>query len=312
MLLRILRGTFVFACAISFAVLAPAFSPAPTTVLAQDDPESALGLTKEGIREYKKGNYEKAIQKLDEALAKNPNDEDARKMRDEIGAELAGDWVKGQIRDPNLNGRFQRLGKWTLLGRSDAKGRQDNAEEIKQFVDAYMGDADHARNMLRAARIRDAYGDFVVPYMQENYMHSENADARNRARILLGAIGAQAVNALVQVMQSSQMHDRQTAALALHDIGDSRALPALAQCFQDANEDAQVREACRMGIDAIRRTNPEKDKQVSNARDLWFMQAEGFYRNNAAGRQLRRQPAHRDVRREPELHDLALDARRRK
>lgn len=286
MLLRILRGTFVFVSAVAAFALVPGLEPGSAPLHAQDD-ASAVGLTKEGIREYKKGNYEKAIQKLDEALGKNPTDEEARKMRDEVGADLAGDWTRNKFRDPNLAGRFERLGKWVLLGRSDAKGRNNSAEEIKKFVDDYMGDADVARNMQRAMRIRDAYGDFVIPYVQENFMHSENADARNRARVLLGTINAQAVPALVQVMQSTQVYDRQTAALALGDIVDPRALPVLAERFQDAAEDQQVREAARMGIEKIRALHPEKDKQVNNARDLWFMQAEGFYRNNAAGRYYR-------------------------
>jgi hypothetical protein len=67
----------------------------------------------------------------------------------------------------------------------------------------------------------------------------------------------------------------------------SRALPILAKHYQDKNEDEQVREACRLGIEEIRRLNPEQDKKVNNAFDLFFLQAEGVYRNNAAGRYYR-------------------------
>ncbi len=288
MLLRIARGTFVFACAAAVSLTAVAFEPSPTILLAQDD-GGALGLVKEGLREYKKGNWEKAIQKFDEALAKDPTDEDARKIRDEISAELALDMINNNLSDSGLSGRYARFGKWVVAGRNKgpAMGRNNNPEEIKTYVDAYMGDADTARNLLRAAAIRDAYGDFAVPYIQEAYMHSDNADSRYRARVLLSVLGAQAVNAIIQCMQSAQMYDRQTAALALADIGDPRALPVLAKHFQEKGEDDKVREACRLGVDSLRRDMAEKDKKVNNSKDLWYLQAESYYRNNAAGRYYR-------------------------
>lgn len=291
MLLRIARGTFVFGCAFAgLGALAFNFAPefAPSTVMAQDAGD-ALGLVKEGLREYKQGNWEKAIQKFDEALAKDPTDEDARKIRDEISNDLAQRMINNNLADPGLSGRYSRFGKWVLTGRQKgpAMGRNNTPEDIKKYVDEYMGDADVARNLLRAAAIRDAYGDFAVPYIREAYMHSDNQDSRYRSRVLLGAIGPQGVNAVIQCMQSSQMYDRQTAALALADIGDPRALPVLAKHFQDNAEDPLVREACRAGIEILRRDMPEKDKKVNSAKDLWYLQAESYYRNNAAGRYYR-------------------------
>lgn len=291
MLLRIARGTFVFACAVAgVSAVTLNFAPgiAPNTVLAQDD-GGALGLVKEGLREYKQGNWEKAIQKFDEALAKDPTDEDARKIRDEINNELAQRMINNNLADPGLSGRYSRFGKWVLAGRSKgpAMGRNNAPDDIKKYVDEYMGDADVARNLLRAAAIRDAYGDFAVPYIQEAYMHSDNQDSRYRARNLLFNLGPQAVNAIIQCMQSSQVYDRQTAALALTDIGDPRALPVLAKHFQDQAEDAEVRKACAEGIEILRRGMAEQDKKVNNAKDLWYLQAESYYRNNAAGRYYR-------------------------
>ncbi|MBE7490439.1 MAG: HEAT repeat domain-containing protein [Planctomycetes bacterium] len=286
MLLRIARGTFVFACALGL-VGAVSFLPQPAPLLAQAG--DALGLVKEGLREYKAGNYLKAIQKFDEALAKDPSDEEARKIRDEISAELAQRMINNNLSNPELAGRYSRFGKWVLAGRQKgpAMGRNKAPDDIKKYVDEYMGDADVARNLLRGAAIRDAYGDFVVPYLQENYMHSDNQDSRYRARNLLAVIGPQCVNAVIQCMQSSEMYDRQTAALALTDIGDVRALPVLAKHFQDNAEDPKVRDACAKGVEILRRGLAEQDKKVNNAKDLFYLQAESYYRNNAAGRYYR-------------------------
>ncbi|MBZ0137940.1 MAG: hypothetical protein K8I27_16410 [Planctomycetes bacterium] len=285
MLLRIARGLFAVAFAFTVVLVASSITPDVAPVYAQD----ALGTIQEGLREYKKGNYREAINKFDQALAADPSDEDARRIRDEIGAELARNMINNNIADAGLRGRYSRFGKWVMTGmaKNPYIGRNNNPEEIAEFVDAYMGDADVARNMLRAASIRDAYGDFAVPYIQANYLHSDNADYRYRARLLLATLGAQAVNAIIQCFYSDEMYDRQGAALALTDIGDPRALPILAKHFQMNGEEAQVVAACGRGIEIIRRDNPETDKKVNTAKDLFFLQAEGYYRNNAAGRYYR-------------------------
>ncbi|MCA8910943.1 MAG: hypothetical protein KDB82_04515 [Planctomycetes bacterium] len=285
MLLRIARTFFAVACALVVVLTAATLTPDTQAVQAQD----SLGTVKEGIREYKKGNWGEAIKKFDSALASDPTDEDARRIRDEIGAELARDFIENNFREPGLSGRYSRFGKWVMtgLGKNPYKGRNNDPEQIAQFVDAYMGDADTTRNLLRAASIRDSYGDFAVPYLQANYMHSDNEDYRYRARLLLATLGAQAVNAIIQCFYSEELYDRQVAALALGDIRDARALPILAKHFQANSEEEQVREACRMAIELIRADNPEQDKKVNNAKDLFYLQAEGTYRNNAAGRYYR-------------------------
>ncbi|MCB9895762.1 MAG: hypothetical protein H6839_15050 [Planctomycetes bacterium] len=285
MLLRIARGFVVVAVVLSGVVALSTLTPDAPIVNAQD----SLGTVKDALRDYKKGNWDDAIKKFDSALAGDPTDEDARKIRDEIGAELARDMIENNFADPGLKGRYARFGKWVMTGLSKNPyiGRNNDPEQIAEFVDAFMGDADTARNMLRAASIRDSYGDFVVPYLQANYMHSDNADYRYRSRVLLATLGSQAVNAIIQCFYSTEMYDRQTAALALADIDDPRALPILAKHYQAKEEEEQVREACRMAIEVIRRDNPEQDKKVNNAKDLFFLQAEGIYRNNAAGRYYR-------------------------
>ncbi|MCB9931834.1 MAG: hypothetical protein H6841_00265 [Planctomycetes bacterium] len=285
MQLRIVRGIVAVALVFGAVLAGSVLTPDAPVVQAQD----ALGSVKEGLREYKKGNWEDAIKKFDSALAGDPTDEDARKIRDEIGAELARDMIENNFADPGLKGRYARFGKWVMTGlaKNPYIGRNNDPEQIAEFVDAYMADADVARNELRAASIRDSFGDFIVPYLQANYMHSDNADYRYRARLLLHRMGAQAVTAIIQCFYSAEMYDRQTAALALADIGDARALPILAKHYQAKTEEEQVREACRLGIERIRANNPEQDKKVNNAKDLFFLQAEGIYRNNAAGRYYR-------------------------
>jgi HEAT repeat protein len=283
MLLRITRAMVAVACLAVAVGGMLVLDPAAPVVRAQEN--GAVSATREGLREYKRGNYENAIRKFDEALAADPTDEVAKAIRDEIGWELAQEFIRANFADAGLSGRFSRFGKWVVAGRAKnpAIGRNNNPDEIREFVDAYMADRDVARKLLRAESIRDSFGDFAVPYIQERYMHSGSADARYEARVLLAALGPQAVNALIQVMRSGNVHDRQTASLALGDIRDGRALPVLARHAQDPNEDEVVRKACNNAIGWIRGA-AEASSQVNAAKDLYFLQAEGYYRNNAAGR----------------------------
>jgi HEAT repeat protein len=286
MLLRISRGFVFVACAALVGLTVSLIAPDAPVVQAQDD---ALSSVREGLREYKRGNWQSAIGHFDRALAANPTDAQARRIRDEIGLELAQDFLRANFADANLSGRFQRFGKWVLVARpqTDPLGRNNDPESIRQWVDRYMAERDPAMREHRAANIRDSYGDFAVPYLQERYMHHDSADSRYQARRLLAILGAQAVDALIQVMHSSEVLDRQTAALALGDIGDARALPVLARHYQDSDESPEVREACRGAIQLIRGALPEGERDISDAKDLFYLQAEGYYRNNAAGRYAR-------------------------
>jgi hypothetical protein len=282
MLQSLLRGAAI-ACALCVSVVSLSM-PAPSVVIAQGA-ESALGKVQEGLRLYKKGDYRGAITKFDEALAANPTDEDARKIRDEIEERLALDMVNNNIADSGLHGRYERFGKWILAGRkkSGYPSREKNNELIATAVADYMNDPNDVRNLERANQIRDRFGDFAVPEIAEKYMGSDNQSFRYRSRALLAKLGAQAVNPIIQCMFSDNALVRQTAALALSDIADPRALPVLAQHFQTKGEDQQVVEACRLGVSKIRILMPEQDQKIESSKELWFYQAEAYYRNNAAG-----------------------------
>lgn len=282
MLQSILRGAAI-ACALCVSVGGLAV-PANHVVIAQDA-DSALGKVQEGIRLYKKGDYRGAITKFDEALAANPTDEDARKIRDEIAERLALDMVNNNFADSGLKGRYERFGKWILAGRkkSGYPSREKSPELIATTVADYMNDPNDVRNLERANQIRDRFGDFAVPEIAEKYMGSDNQAFRYRSRALLAKLGAQAVNPIIQCMQSDNALVRQTAALALSDISDPRALPVLAQHFQTKGEDPQVVQACRLGVSKIRALLPQSDQNIESAKELWFLQAESYYRNNGAG-----------------------------
>ncbi|HRJ78064.1 MAG: hypothetical protein HPKKFMNG_03078 [Planctomycetes bacterium] len=284
MLQSILRRVVVIATLSVSVVAAFVLMPSSEPTLAQaGDP--VLEKTREGLKLYKRGDYRGAISKFDEALAQNPTDEQARMLRDEINEQLALDFVNNNIADAGLSGRYSRFGKWVLAGRKKAgyPSRENNAEQISALVADYMNDANDVRNLERAAQIRDRFGDFAVPEIAEKYMGSENQSFRYRSRSLLATLGAQAVNAIIQCMQSENALVRQTAALALSDLSDPRALPVLAKHFQLRGEESQVVQACGLGVSKLRAMMPEQERKIESARELWFFQAESYYRNNAAG-----------------------------
>lgn len=289
MRLRNWRGVFVVASAVlAFSVLlvlgsTTTFEPAPA--YAQDT--SPLGHIKSGLREYRKGNWEEAIKFFDRALSANRDEDTDRQIRDEIGQTLALDFINNNFSDATLSGRYSRFGKWILAGRQKSAyiGRDNgNPEEMRENIDKYYGEKDITVKSLRAQSIRDSYGDYAVPHIQANYLHQEAIDARYDSRVLLATLGHQAVNAIIQLFYSSEVYDRQVAAEALGDIGDPRALPVLVKHFSMQGEDQQVRQACAKAIEWIRRDLPEQDKKINDPKDLFFLQAEGYYRNNAAGR----------------------------
>ncbi len=260
-------------------------------VLAQEaSEEELLEATRQGLSEYKRGNYEQAVKLLEDVLAKHPEDMKAKKIRDEISLELAREFVENNLLDPSLRGRLRAVGQWFVMGRSVSQGGDvsilsrisDDPEGVARFVDEYMLEDNIPRRMQRAQVLRDKYGEFIVPYVQEQYFRNENPDTRARARALIAAAGGQAVLPLIQVMQSQNPLDRRYAALALGDIGDTRALPVLHEYFEREDQPQEVKDACLYALRSILKST-QANPTLSDAHVLWFAQAEAYYRNEASG-----------------------------
>ncbi|MCC6573991.1 MAG: HEAT repeat domain-containing protein [Planctomycetes bacterium] len=259
-------------------------------VLGQAAGDPAVADVKDGLSKYKKGDYKGAMDAFDAALAKSATDKQAQMLRDEVNEQMALDFINSNLADAGLAGRYSRFGKWILAGRKKEgyPSREKNAAQIEAIIKDYMAEKNRVVNTLRAGQVRDRFGDFAIPTIL-TYMHSESESDRYNARVLLVSIGTQGVNALVQIMGSTNKFDRQVAALALGDIGDPRGLPVLAEHYENTAEDALVREACRSGIESMRMNLPETERKIQSAKDFWFNQAEGYYRNNSAGNYARNQ-----------------------
>ncbi|MCK6440756.1 MAG: hypothetical protein L6Q71_11230, partial [Planctomycetes bacterium] len=101
------------------------------------------------------------------------------------------EFIENNLADPSLRSRLSALGQWMLEGRSGQSVHTRNwndAKGIENFVKAYMAEQNVVLRQQRGQSIRDQYGEFAVPFIQQNYMHSDGegaGDTRLRARTLL-------------------------------------------------------------------------------------------------------------------------------
>ena len=97
--------------------------------------------------------------------------------------------IENNFADPGLKGRYSRFGKWVMtgLGKNPYKGRNNDPEQIAQFVDAFMGDADtfylDGATVLLKESLEQLGSDAVVEiHPGKDHGSLMTAELRNRIR----------------------------------------------------------------------------------------------------------------------------------
>lgn len=274
---RVALGVAIGACALSLSLTLPSSVNAD----AVDDARTA-------IAQYKRGNIADSVEKFETVMNGGLDDDSRRRIRDEVGLDLAREFAANSLPDAGLKRRLSGIGLWLLTARDSDEssgapyfGRiSDDPDGVKRFVDEYMSESNMTLRVQRAQQIRDKYGEFAVPYIHTAYMRDDSADVRSRAAALLGVIGAQATMPLIQIMHSGVAEDREYAARALGEIRDARALPVLKQFYRASGESPAVVQAC---LSAMQNILGGDGPATADAQTMWYVQAEAYYRNEAVG-----------------------------
>lgn|GEM_PF-2811765 len=277
---------YAFGAALGFAIFGAFAATLITEPLPVEAQDSELSEVRDAIGEYKRGNYRAAVEKLTNIMSSTTESGRVAAIQEEIGLRLQREFVENRLADAALRDQLQRVGLWLAAGYTSNDNLSGfsriwrDPEMIKKFVDAYINESNPIRREERGGVIRDKYGEFAVPYIQQAYMHDENASNRQLARSLLTRIGFQAVPALIQVMRSGEALDQETAAKALGDINDGRAIPVLAE-FAASSDNADVKSSCEKALISINR-NAGFPSGLSPM-EAWMWQAESYYRNASSG-----------------------------
>jgi len=246
---------------------------------------------REAVAAYRRRNYGEAVKKFEGLLARRMDLETTKQVRAEVTDALAKEFAANTLADATLQSRLRGVGNWLLSGRtsddggmtlSDSGRIKNDAAGVERFVREYFNEANLVVRSERGKVIASKYGEYAVGFIADNYLASQSVQERGLARTLLTTIGNEAVLPLNQLLWSSNALTREYACHALGDIGDSRAVPGLAQlAAMDAS--TTVKAAAKSAIDRIGATVDGGPVDPNMFGYYWWIQAHGYYTNAAKG-----------------------------
>lgn len=225
-----------------------------STVLAQETEteDRASSMLEQGIRQYQKGEYERATQTLDKLLELKPESQDVLALRRQVDLQLMVEMT--QVEDEALSAKASRLLNMMTEAVRQLKKDVKNPENIRTGMqspdlDAYLD-----------ARVEAlSYGPFVIPELLP-LLTGKGAKAQKtvgRTMSLLVSIGRRATLPLVAVLQSDDDMIPVRAANVLGQVGDIRAVPALMTMWQAEGRPKVQRMAAAKAVQNIMGENPE-------------------------------------------------------
>ncbi len=175
---------------------------------------------KDALHEYAKGDYDAALPKLRAYVQANPDDS-------EVYAVLLETENRVLIRALAQGGEHERLIKYLLDKSRPHESTALGDDEIEALVDEAVSSRDIAVQRSARMKLRRA-GERAVPYIYPS-LASEDADTAVNAILALRQLHGDAVVPLSECLNSDNARTRAYAATVLGDIGDPRALPAVAR-----------------------------------------------------------------------------------
>jgi HEAT repeat protein len=221
----------------------------------------------EGVKLYRLGgkeNLDKALEKFQDVLKKDPSNEEALKLYQSISQDewfmLLGD--KGEI---------QKIAA-SILERAKLEQKKSSRDEakIKELVGKVAAkDTTYEERHAAVLQLVAQYGEFAVPALAACLGNADDENGQVQAIAALAQISTRATLPLMELTKSSQALMRLNAAAALTHINDDRAAPAMARLLQ-SDDNEGVREVARRFL--------QKHHITSKASELYLAQAREYLR----------------------------------
>ncbi len=178
-------------------------------------------LLKDALTDYGAGRYEDALAKLQEYVAGNPEGE-------EVFAIIRAAENRVLLRALAQGGDHEKYIKYLMdKARPVEAERMADADAIRAAIEAAVNSADIASQRAARARLRSA-GELAVPGLVP-YLASEDHGTLVNAMLALQQIGDAATVPLAEALEAEDARIRLFAARTLGDLGDRRAVAALAR-----------------------------------------------------------------------------------
>ncbi|MEY3162948.1 MAG: hypothetical protein RIT25_2943 [Planctomycetota bacterium] len=216
----------------------------------------------EGVTLLRLGQKEEALAKFEEVLSSDPSDEAAIEIYRSVDGDV---WVMLLSTEGGIREIAQKLLIRARLGKPERARDEAAIEALAAAACAREGSYESRRDAIR--KLAESHGEFAVPALVKRLADADDAVGQVNAIYALRQIGKPAVLPLATALRSSSVQVRLNAAKALTEIGDARALPAMAWLAQSESQDA----ARQVGASFV-----QKHGGKGSASQLFAAQAKDF------------------------------------
>ncbi|HZE95829.1 MAG TPA: HEAT repeat domain-containing protein [Planctomycetota bacterium] len=243
-------------------------------VVAQDESfgDKVRQLLGEGTDLYKKGKYNEASSKFEEAFQLKPSSDQAYAFIKRAGDDMIGRMMNDP--DRKIQDVARRLMELAKPGEPLREGKEVVLKYVKD-----LKEEDHAiwRNAFWHLK---NFGPWSVRFLMPALADPQQDRYRSRVMLLFTEMGIDCSLAVVEALDSKNPFVRQNAAIVLGNIKDERAIPALKRVSEDANEPAEVK---KFANEALLKMIRGKDAaQWKKATDYYYELATKYYYSHSS------------------------------
>jgi len=187
----------------------------------------------EGVTLLRLGQKEEALAKFQEVIDADPSDEDALKIYRSVDGDV---WVMLLSTDGGIREIAQKLVVRARLGKPERSRDEAAIDPLVAAACSREGSYESRRDAIQ--KLVENHGEFAVPALVKRLADADDAEGQVNAVYALRQIGKPAVLPLAVALRSPNTQVRLNAAKALTEIGDARAVPAMAWLAQNESQDA--------------------------------------------------------------------------
>ena len=235
-----------------------------------DKVRAALG---EGMDLYKRGKYQEASSKFEEAFQMKPDSDQVYAFIKRAGEDL----VAGMMNSPER--KMQDIGRRLYELAKPGEPLREKKEVVLKYIEDLKSEQHEIwRNAFWHLK---NFGPYCVRFVLPALGDAQQDKYRSRVMILLTEIGVDGSLALVEALDAKDNDVlRQNAAIVLGNIKDERAIPALKWAVENPQEKPEVK---KFANEALRKIIRTKDSaQWRKATDYYYELATKYYYSHSS------------------------------
>ena len=221
----------------------------------------------EGMDLYKRGKYQEASSKFEEAFQMKPDSDQVYAFIKRAGENL----VAGMMNSPER--QMQDIGRRLFELAKPGEPLREKKEVVLKYIEDLKSESHEIwRNGFWHLK---NFGPYCVRFVLPSLGNPQDDKYRSRVILLLTEIGVDGSLALIEAMDAKNDTMRQNAAIVLGNIKDERAIPALKWAVENPNEKPEVKKFANESLRKIIRTKDAA--QWRKATDYYYELATKYY-----------------------------------